>query len=420
MAKSPKLLVAAIGVALTGTAQAATPVMTYDDVGPQAAAQAGNDGASANIISNSTVRGTDPITAAANANAAAYASNALASAATVGAPQTTGAKPILSYGDLSSLERPLAYSLGKATIIISGVLDVEGQHDFNRNYAFSPDDAGFAGAGQVEITQRLANRWTVGAIYYAQYTTGANVYNSVCGAYCNTYAGGHPHFNDYVSGYVRTSWGTFYGGNVGNLVRNDTRRRPGYGETALGGDDFLGQLARWGGGYQVRLGPVNATAVVDENGDFEVGSTYHRPFEEHDIRVSARFRQSQVAIADGLGNLKSDGVGAVGDLTYGSSIYDVGLGYEHMTGRGLDLDRWFVSSGARTKIGTLAMSIEGHYGQIDGSSEYAASAGLAYAIARGVTTNIGLNYEDANVVRGAIVVLKPSTASATASVRYTF
>ena len=71
MAKSPKLLVAAIGVALTGTAQAATPVMTYDDVGPQAAAQAGNDGASANIISNSTVRGTDPITAAANANAAA-------------------------------------------------------------------------------------------------------------------------------------------------------------------------------------------------------------------------------------------------------------------------------------------------------------------------------------------------------------
>ena len=102
MAKSPKLLVAAIGVALTGTAQAATPVMTYDDVGPQAVAQAGNDGASANIISNSTVRGTDPITAAANANAAAYASNALASAATVGAPQTTGAKPILSYGDLST------------------------------------------------------------------------------------------------------------------------------------------------------------------------------------------------------------------------------------------------------------------------------------------------------------------------------
>ena len=91
-----------------------------------------------------------------------------------------------------------------------------------------------------------------------------------------------------------------------------------------------------------------------------------------------------------------------------------------MTGRGLDMNRWFVSSGARTKMGLLAMSAEGHYGQIDGSPEKAASLGVSYAFARGLSTNLGLNYSDANVVRNGITIFKPNTETATASVRYAF
>ena len=91
-----------------------------------------------------------------------------------------------------------------------------------------------------------------------------------------------------------------------------------------------------------------------------------------------------------------------------------------MTGRGLDLHRWFVSSGARTKIGTLGLSAEGHYGQIDGSPEVAGSVGVLYAMARGLSANLGLNYSDANVVRNGITVLVPNTKSVTGSVRYSF
>ena len=343
--------------------------------------------------------------------------SAIAAAESANAAQGT---PVVGYGDLSHLEEPLAYKLGKATLTISGAVVVAGRHDFNRDYIVDRHDAEIGGVGQIELQQRLANRWTVGFIYNGQITNTSHLYYSVCGLYCNTYAVGNRYYNNDFTAYVRTSWGTVMLGNVGNVDRNDTRRRPGYGETVLAGDDFLGQMSRWGGAYQVRLGPTVSTVVVDQDGNFEVGDSYQRPLGTHDIRFTTRFRDSQVHLADGLGNLRSLAGGGVADLTYGSSIYDIGAGFEHMTGRGLDMNRWFVSSGARTKMGLLAMSAEGHYGQIDGSPEKAASLGVSYAFARGLSTNLGLNYSDANVVRNGITIFKPNTETATASVRYAF
>ena len=328
--------------------------------------------------------------------------------------------PVVGYGDLSHLEEPLAWKWGKVTLTVSGVVVLAGRHDFNQDYIATRHDAEAGGVGQIEAQERLSNRWTVGFIYNGQITNTGHLYYSVCGLYCNTYAPGNRYYNNDFVGYVRTSWGTLTLGNVGNAVRNDTRRRPGYGETVLIGDDFLGQMSRWGGAYQVRFGPVVSSVVVDQDGNFELGESYQRPLGTHDIRFTTRLRDSEVHIADGLGNLRSYGGGGVADLTYGSSIYDIGTGFEHMTGRGLDLNRWFVSSGARTKMGLLALSAEGHYGQIDGSPEKAATLGMSYAFARGLSTNIGLNYSDANVVRDGITIFKPNTESATASVRYAF
>ncbi|WP_028639768.1 hypothetical protein [Novosphingobium acidiphilum] len=415
-------------IAWTGPVHAAALILPYGDLdAADTTVTAGSDTAPPvrgavvrAIIDNGRMPAGNPIAVAANANAANFAETALASSDSVPPPAAHGARPLLGYGNLDTLDEPLAFAVGQATVVVSGVADLAWQHNFQRAYVVSGDDPGFAANGQVDISQRLANRWTLGAVYFAQFTSGPGLYNSVCAAYCNTYSGGHPYFNDAVTGYVRSSWGTLFVGQVGNLVRNDTRRRPGYGETVLGYDDFLGQLSRWGGGYQVRFGPVNTSAVVDQNGDFELGGVYHRPIFDHDWRFSARFRESEVQLADRLGTLHSDAAGVVGDLTYGSSIYDLGLGYETMTGRGLDLHRWFVSSGARTKIGTLGLSAEGHYGQIDGSPEVAGSVGVLYAMARGLSANLGLNYSDANVVRNGITVLVPNTKSVTGSVRYSF
>ena len=335
-------------------------------------------------------------------------------------PAAISGPPPMKYADLSVLEEPLAVKLGRVTLTFSGTVVLAGQHDFVTAHSVTGDDAKLAANGQVEIQEKFSNRVTAGLLYYGQYTSDPGLYNSVCGAYCNTYSGGNRTYNNYFVAYARTSWGTFMGGDVGNVVRNDTRRRPGYGETSLQGDDFLGQMSRWGGAYQVRFGPTVSSVVVDQDGNFEVGSSYQRPFGTHDVRLTGRFRDSEVHLADGLGNLRSIGAGVVGDLTYGSSIVDLGLGYERLTGRGLALDRWFASGGARAKLGLLQISAEGRYGQIDGSAERAASLGLAYALARGLSLNLGLNYSDANVVRNTVTILTPNTKSATASVRYGF
>jgi len=399
------LLVGTLG--LSGAANAAPTLLAYADVtdepGPGTPAMAAR--------SEPYV---PPIPADSGLNATVIA------AANTATPSSGYGPAPMKYGDLSALEEPLALKLGRVTLTFSGTIVLAGQHDFRKTNPVTGDDAKLAASGQVEVQEKFSNRVTAGLIYYGQYTSDSGLYNSVCGVYCNTYSGGNRTYNNYFVAYARTSWGTFFGGNVGNVVRNDTRRRPAYGETNLQGDDFLGQMSRWGGAYQVRFGPVLSSVVVDQDGNFELGASYQRPFGTHDIRLTTRFRDSEVHIADGLGNLRSKGAGVVGDLTYGSNIYDLGLGYERLSGRGLDLDRWFASGGARAKIGLFEISAEGHYGEIDGSPERAATLGMAYALARGLSLNLGLNYSDANVVRNDVTILTPNTKSATATVRYGF
>ncbi|WP_447525925.1 hypothetical protein [Parasphingorhabdus sp. NYA22] len=62
----------------------------------------------------------------------------------------------------------------------------------------------------------------------------------------------------------------------------------------------------------------------------------------------------------------------------------------------------------------------GHYGQLDGTSESAASLGVRYDIARGLSTNLGVNARKAQIARDGIAVVDEDESSATASVRYSF
>ena len=308
----------------------------------------------------------------------------------------------LNYASLSTLEEPLAFRSGQTTLVVNGVVDGGARINFDTNNLIDPVDAGVVANGQATVETELGNRWTVGASYFGQYDTYAHSYRA------NT------------AGFIRTSWGTLIGGNVGGALREDTRRRRGFGNGVLAYDDFLGQNARWGGVYRLVSGPFVTGIMVDEDGDVEVGTVYQRPYGTHDIRWSARVRHARMRDARGNRRFTTNGASAMADLTYGSSIYDLGLGYERIEGLGLGLDRWFVSAGARTKIHTLSLSLEGHIGTIDGSPEYAAAAGMGLALSRGLSANVGVNYREANVVRNGIHVLVGKDQSAAFSMRYSY
>ena len=306
----------------------------------------------------------------------------------------------LNYASLSTLEQPLAIRSGPTTVVVNGVVD--GGVRLNFDTADLLDKGGVVANGQATIETELDNRWTVGASYFAQYDTYAHQYNANSAA------------------FIRTSWGTLIGGNVGGVLREDTRRRRGYGNAALAYDDFLGQMGRWGGLYRVANGPFVSGIMIDQNHNVEMGTVYQRPYGTHDVRWSVRGRYGRIRNANGTRRFSTTGAMAMADLTYGSSIYDLGLGFERLAGQGLILDRYFASAGARTKLHGFTMSLEGHIGTIDGSPEYAAAAGIGYALSRGLSTNLGVNYREANVVRNGINVLAGKNESAAFSMRYSY
>ena len=308
----------------------------------------------------------------------------------------------LNYASLSTLEEPLAVRSGPTTVVVNGVVDGGARINFDTSGFVDPVPTGVVANGQATIETELGNRWTVGGSYFGQYDTFAHTYRANSAA------------------FIRTSWGTLIGGNVGGVLREDTRRRRGFGNAVLAYDDFLGQMGRWGGLYRVTTGPFLSGIMIDQNQNVEVGTVYQRPYGSHDVRWSVRGRYGRMRNPNGTRRFSTTGGIAMADLTYGSSIYDLGLGYERLAGQGLTLDRWFASAGARTKIHGFTMSLEGHVGTIDGSPEYAASAGLGYAIARGLSTNLGVNYREANVVRNGINVLVGKDQSAAFSMRYSY
>jgi len=321
----------------------------------------------------------------------------------------------LNYDRLSSLEEPIAYDFAGITVEVTGVADVPvlAQYDQVTGGDDVRIDVEFVGNVQISAETQLSNRWDVGVTYFGQYSTDPD----------NLFLGGPMGGNDYndnVAGFVRTSFGTVIGGNTANQVREITRRQRGVGNGFLAFDDFYGQLDRWGGAYVGRFGPSTLGVVVDENGDFEVGGFFQRPLAEQDVRLAGRVRQGRFTSADGTANFDTLGVGAVGEIVYGSTVYDLGAGYERIESALTNFDRWFISGGLQTQVGGLRLSGEGHYGEAAGQREMSASLGAAYDIARGFSLNLGVNAEEARIVSDGVNVVETDQVTAVASARYSF
>ncbi|RKQ72081.1 hypothetical protein DES40_1418 [Litorimonas taeanensis] len=304
----------------------------------------------------------------------------------------------VNYESLNALESPLAFEAGDVTFELRGRIDAP--------IAYSLEDkgdaqSGFAGNYQVSAQTQLPNRITVGAVYGGTYERDF---------------GSDWDYDDNVAAYAGGSWGTVFGGNVSELVFENTRRRRGVTPVRLAGDGPLGEVDEWSGGYQGRYGPTQVSALVDGKSNYDIGLSYQRPLGHRDYRFTARHNKGEFTAADGFTKLETQGVNAVGDLVYGSTRFDLGVGYERIE----DADRWYTSTGISTKSGPWSLSAEGRYGQIEGQEEIAAVLGLRRDIARGLSSTLALDYQDAQVNINGVDYLNTKDTRVIAGLSYGF
>jgi len=311
--------------------------------------------------------------------------------------------PSLNYETLSSIEEPLATEIEDVTLLLRGVLDLPLSADLENT---SGVDVNFTGNFEVNAETQMSNQWTVGVTYFGQYQTDRD--------------GTDEKYSDNVAAYVGGVWGQVIAGNVSGIVREQTRRERGVGNASLSFDDNYGQLDDLGGAYVGRYGPVVLSGVVDEDAKFDLGFMFQRPLGNKDYRLTTRVTEGTYTSSDGTTRFDTTGVGAVAELVYGSSQFDVGAGYEEFSSTALDAERWYVSAGASTKVDVVSLSIEGHYGEVEGQEEVSGALGAQYDIARGLSANLGFNYAYAPISIGGVSFNTEQSTKGIVSLRYSF
>ena len=214
-------------------------------------------------------------------------------------------------------------------------------------------------------------------------------------------------------------WGRVSGGNASGIVRELTRRLRGAGNAALGFDNFLGELEDLSAGYTGRFGPWVVGAIVDEDGNLDLGAAFQRPAGARDWRLALRAAEGTFGSRGGQ-RFDTKGLSLVGEVIYGSTTLDAGAGYERLSSRGPDLDRRYVSAGMRTKAGVLSLSLEGHVGRIEGKDEASVALGGQYDIAQGLSANLGLNHAKARMSFDGVPLLDIEETKTVLSLRYSF
>ena len=330
----------------------------------------------------------------------------LIGAAGAGTAEAQSDLPNLEH--LSPLEEAIAMEIGDVTLTLTGALEA-------RYTAGSDDDEdngpGLVGSlGVVAMTQ-LPNRWRVNLSYASQLVSDEALSPDA-----------NEKYTDDAALSVGGVWGTVLLGNVSDTVREQTRRRRGFGNAALEFDDFHGELSDRSAGYAGRVGPFVASGVVDDDSNIDLGLTFQRPIGNgsKDYRFTFRAGQGAYEAADESLLFTSRGHSVVGEVVYGSTLLDVGLGQERFSSSGVNATRWYISSGIRRKIMVWGLSLEGHYGQIEGQEEVSAALGVQYDLARGLSANFGMNYEDAQVALGDVKFLDASDTKAVFSLTYRF
>ena len=312
----------------------------------------------------------------------------------------------LNYERLSSMEEPIATEIGDLTLTLTGLVDAPLTLDLEDD---GSAQAGLIGNFQLGGLVQLPNRWRVSLAYFGQYAT-----EEAFGAPPDD------RYTDNAALSIGGVWGIFSAGNVSGLVREGTRRGRGAGNADLAFDDALGGRAEWGGGYTGRFGPFVLGAAVDEDGNFDLGATFRRPIDDTDYRLSLRFGEGVHSPAGGARSFDSRTVGAVGEVIYGSTVFDLGIGFERLSSRGPDASRWYASAGVRGKAGALGWSAALHHGRIAEADEFSFALGARYDLARGLSVNLGLNHAKARADAGGIRLVDIRDTSTTGSVRYSF
>jgi hypothetical protein len=316
----------------------------------------------------------------------------------------------INYERLSSLEVPLSTSVGGWTAVVTGLVDVGGTVNLR-----DEDDAdlNLLANAELSIERQLGNRWTPRISYFAQ-IEGDMALQEIPDM-------SEEDFNDNILGSLSNPWGTVGVGNGSGVVREQTRRRRGTGNATLAYDAGLAELDDWSALYTGRYGPFSVGGVVDRKGGFDIGATYQRPLYDKDYRFTARYTDGTFESDDKVRTFDVRGAGLVAELTYGSTILDVGVGYDRLESGSIEADRAYVTAGAQHKWGAVTVSIAGHYGQIDGEEERSASFGARYDIARGLSANLGVNYAHSQVVLdGVRLTDEDDEITTTASLRYSF
>ena len=312
----------------------------------------------------------------------------------------------LNYENLSSLEEPLATEFGDVTLVLTGLFDTSLARDFENEESV---DTAFIGNFQVSALTQLQNRWRVSLTYFGQYAT------DVMFSFLP-----EEKYTDNAALSVGSFWGAVLAGNVSGIVREETRRQRAAGNAVLAFDGVLGELTDWGGGYTGRFGPWVVGFIVDEDGNFDVGATFQRPMDNKDYRLTARISDAVHASTDGSRIFNTKALSGVGEVIYGSMSLDAGAGYESFSLNGSDVDRWYVSSGIRTKIGVVILSMEGHFGRFEGKDEVSAAFGLQYDLARGLSVNLGFNHAKARATLDGVELVNTKDTNAIVSFRYTY
>lgn len=292
----------------------------------------------------------------------------------------------LNYDRLSAIEGPIAMELGDITFTLSGSMDLESVTQTNArttmNNLFSTVELSF--------NTQLPNRWRVQGLVLGEVSTTSNPRRIIDDF-------------DYVKRlalFVSGTWGRFLMGDLHRLVRGDTRRVSNAGDSYLYFDDFIGKLEQRNGGYRGRYGPWVISAVFDQDSDFDLGFISQRPVGNKDFRFTLRTMKGTFEPLSKTATYATQGSISVGEMIYGSTIFDISIGYEELTpqhsqlGGARVLKRTFLSQGILTKFGMLSASFEAYLGKFDGDKESSASIGVQYDLARGLSANLGWNYWD--------------------------
>ena len=304
----------------------------------------------------------------------------------------------LNYESLSFLEEPLATEIGDVTLELQGIVDTP----YTYNTDLDDGEWSLNSLVQLKAETQLDNSVTLGAVYFGEYDTAEE-----------------SDYEDKFAVFAQSYWGAISVGDVTGMVREETRRLRGVGNSVLAFDDFIGRLDEQGITYTGRFGPSRFAATVDELGQYSIGWSFQRPLGNKDYRFSLRYQDSEYLSSVDTVYL-SQALTGMAELTYGSSTFDLAISAENLESDLHSLDRWFVSAGARRKFEAFTFSAEAHVGEFEGARENALALGLRYDIARGLSVNLGINLRDFETPLNGFEEFAWSRSEYVGSIRYVF